>query len=318
LSAEIQGHRKEETEEAGVSIEDISLRGVTTALVTPFHEDGSIDLDSFEKVVKHQIRSGVAALLPLGTTGETPTLSREECDQVIRRCVEIADGKVPVMVGTGSNSTQATIENTVRAKELGADIALVVTPYYNKPGQRGIVQHYREVAAASDLPILQYNIAGRCGVNVETETMIALADIPRVIGVKEASGNVHQIAEVIERIRNRREGFVVLSGDDSMTIHTMALGGDGVVSVVSNLVPELVCDLVSAGLRGDFEEVRRLHFETLPLFRAAFIETNPSPIKYLMKNTDLIRSDAVRLPLLAVSEESQKALDSVIAELAIS
>jgi 4-hydroxy-tetrahydrodipicolinate synthase len=293
----------------------LSLQGVTTALVTPFTDGEQVDFDAFAALVEKQIGAGVAGVLPLGTTGETPTLTREECDRIISLTVEVSAGRVPVMVGTGTNSTRSTIENTKRAHELGADIALVVTPYYNKPGQAGIVRHYEQICKETTIPVLQYNIAGRCGVNVGTDAMVELAKIPTVIGVKEASGDLHQIAEVIERTSAIRDDFTVLSGDDALTIHVISLGGVGVVSVVSNLVPKPIVDLVAAGLAGNLEELRKRHFELLPLFRVAFCETNPAPVKHALMRCGMISGRTVRSPLLELSEKGQSEVDRILEEL---
>ena len=292
----------------------MKLEGVITALVTPFTESGAVDEDGLRSNIRFQLERGVDGILPLGTTGETPCLTGDECDLVLRVAVEEAKGKVPILAGTGSNSTVKTVEATRRACDLGADCALVVTPYYNKPTQDGIVAHFEAAAGASDLPVLVYNIQGRTGTNIETSTLERIAGIPGILGVKEASGRIGQMGDVIARIQSRREGFAVLSGDDALTLPLLALGGRGVVSVISNLVPELVRDLVRAGLSGDFETARTLHYRLLTLVEVAFIESNPIPIKAAMDRCGLAGGN-VRLPLTPIRPEHLARVEAVLDEL---
>jgi len=283
------------------------FRGVTTAMITPFLSDGSVDFDGLRKNTRHQLDNGVGGLLPLGTTGETPTLSEDEKEQIVRTVVEEADGKVPVLVGVGTNSTEKTIKNGEQAKAWGADALLVVTPYYNKPSQEGIVAHFHTVCDATDLPVVVYNIQGRTGTNIETSTLKSIAEKENIIAVKEASGNIHQMMDVLEKIPE----IAVYSGDDGMTFPLICLGGQGVISVVSNLLPGLVVEMVSESLAGNMERARQLHFKLLPIFKAAFIETNPCPVKYAMGQLGLA-GGPVRLPLVEIKESSKRVIDSVL------
>lgn len=286
------------------------FRGVTTAMITPFLADGSLDLEGLRRNTRHQLQYGVDGLLPLGTTGETPTLSAAEKEAVVRSVVEevrASEFKVPVMVGVGTNATQKTIENAHLAQSWGADALLVVTPYYNKPTQDGIVAHFHAVCQATDLPVVVYNIKGRTGTNIETGTLKRIAENEHIIGVKEASGDINQMMDVLEKIPE----IAVYSGDDGMTFPLTCLGGQGVISVVSNLLPAKVVAMVRASLAGNLDLARRHHFELLPIFKAAFIETNPAPIKYAMDRMGLA-GGPVRLPLVAIRPASQQVLDEVL------
>lgn len=283
----------------------MQVKGVYTALVTPFDEAGEVDYDALGQLLEKQVAAGVAGVVPMGTTGESPTMFNAEHDEVIRYTVEKVAGRVQVWAGTGSNNTQQAIRTTREAEASGADGALVVTPYYSKPSQDGLKRYFTEIAEASELPIIVYNIKGRTAVNVETETLAEIARIPNVIAVKEASGDIGQMADVIERICRREEDhFWVVSGDDALTLPLMSIGGHGVISVVSNLVPERMVALVKAASEGDFDSARRIHFELLPLFKAAFIETNPVPIKAAM-NLCGLNVGGVRSPLAALTDASQ-------------
>jgi 4-hydroxy-tetrahydrodipicolinate synthase len=245
-------------------------------------EQGEPDYDGFRELIRFQIEAGIDGLVPLGTTGETPTLEEDEEERLIRIAVEETAGRVPLIVGTGSNSTKYAVKYTRRARDLGADVALVVTPYYNKPNDEGIYRHF-EAVAREGLPVLIYNIASRTGKNINVPLMDRLSRIPGIVGVKEASGDIGQMGDVLREVAapRRAEGrpFAVLSGDDALTLPLASLGGDGVISVISNLVPGRVKALTRACLEGNFAEARRMHFELLPLIRAAFIDTNPIPIK---------------------------------------
>ncbi len=289
----------------------LELRGAYTALVTPMTSSGEVDYDGFRRLVAFQIENGISGLVPLGTTGETPTLERDEQDRLIAITVEETKKRVPVIVGTGTNSTRHTIENIKRAKQLGADVALVVTPYYNKPTNEGIYRHFAAIADGTDMPVLVYNIAGRTGKNIDVPTMDRISRIPTVVGVKEASGDLGQMGDVLSSIAatRRSEGkyFSVLSGDDALTLALCAMGGDGVVSVVSNLVPRRVSDLVAACLSSDFEVARKLHYGLLPLFKGAFIETNPIPIKTAMAWAGL-PAGPMRLPLCELDPSNETKL----------
>ena len=294
----------------------LQLRGAITALVTPMNSDGNVNYEGFRSLVRFQLEKGIDGLLPLGTTGETPTLTRDEQDRLIQIAVEEAGGKVPVIVGVGTNATSSTVANAVRATELGADCLLVVTPYYNKPSNEGIVRHFQAVAQALDTPILIYNIVGRTGKNIDIATMERLAEIPSVIGVKASSGDIAQICDIIDRIsRPRRSSgrpFAVLSGDDAWALALCALGGDGLVSVVSNLVPDRVVALVKASLAGELEAAKELHYGLLPLIRGAFIETNPVPIKQAMDWAGL-PAGPVRMPLCELEAANEPKLRAALA-----
>ncbi|MCB9362386.1 4-hydroxy-tetrahydrodipicolinate synthase [Candidatus Woesearchaeota archaeon] len=291
----------------------MELKGTYTAMITPF-KDTVLDLEGFRKNLQVQIDSGVTGILPLGTTGETPTLTDEEQEQIIRAAVELGKNKVQIMIGTGSNSTLTTIKRTAKAKELGADIVLIVTPYYNKPSQTGIFNHFKAVTEAVDIPIVVYNIAGRTGVNITTDTLEKIASLPNIIGVKEASGNIEQIGEVIDRIQRKNPDFSVLSGDDSITLPLISLGGKGVISVASNLIPKKMVEFVDACLASDMGKARDLHFELLQFFHVEFIEGNPSSIKAAMNLAGMPAGD-VRAPLAPVSEDAKKKIKDVMKRL---
>lgn len=294
----------------------MQLKGAFTALITPMNGDGSVDYEGFRSLIRFQIEQGIHGLVPLGTTGETPTLERNEQDRLIEITVEEVKGCLPIIVGVGSNSTAHTIENAKRARSLGADGILVVTPYYNKPTNEGIYRHFAAIADATDAPILIYNIASRTGKNIDVQTMERLSRIPTVIGVKEASGDLAQMGDIIQMVATprRAEGkpFAVLSGDDAFTLALCALGGDGVVSVVSNLVPDRVSALAEACLSGDFAKARDVHYGLLPLFKGAFVETNPIPIKTAMTWAGL-PAGPCRLPLCELDRANVPKLQAALA-----
>lgn len=286
--------------------------GVTTAMITPFLADGSVDYDGMRQNARFQIENGVRGLLPLGTTGETPTLDETEKEQIVRLVVEearAAGKNIGVMVGIGTNSTHKTIENAKKAQDWGADALLVVTPYYNKPTQNGIAAHFAAVGAATDLPVVIYNIKGRTGTNIETRTLKRIAEENNILAVKEASGDIHQMADVLVEI----PAIQVYSGDDAMTFPLICLGGHGVISVVSNLFPTRVVEMVEQALAGHVEAARKLHFDLLPIFKAAFVESNPGPIKYAMGALGLA-AGPLRLPLVEVTAASKAVLDDVLAK----
>ena len=299
-----------------------TLRGAYTALITPMNSDGSVDFDGFRRNVRFQLEQGIDGLVPLGTTAETPTLDErpgEEEDRLIEilfeevRAFRAESGRpVPVILGSGSNNTRDAVAYTERARRVGADYALVVTPYYNKPSDEGIFRHFEAVSEVG-VPVIVYNIAGRTGKNISTDTLERIAALPNVAGVKEASGSISQMMDVIARIKSKKPEFSVLSGDDSLTLPLLAAGGDGVVSVVSNLVPARVAELVRAGLDGDFERSRRLHYGLLPIFKGAFVDGNPTSIKYAMSLRGL-PSGSVRLPLVEVTEAAKKVIARALEE----
>ena len=285
----------------------VSLKGAFTALVTPMKENGEVDYEEWRRLINYQIDGGINGLVPLGTTGEAPTLEEDEEEKLLAICKEEVKGRVPIIAGASSNSTKHMVQYVKRAKDLGADAALVVTPYYNKPNDQGLIQHF-QAAGAVGIPIIIYNIASRTGRNIQTSLMTTLAKIPNIAGVKEASGDINQIADVINLLgKGGDSGFVVLSGDDAMTLPLMAFGGHGVISVISNLVPGKVAALTDACSRGDFVTASKLHFELLPLTKAAFIETNPIPIKAAMSIAGLPGGTA-RLPLGPVAPATEEAL----------
>lgn len=283
------------------------IQGVYTALITPFLPSGAFDEEGFIELIKMQVKAKVHGIVVLGTTGETPTLTPQEKKKIIQLAREYIKGKTSLIVGVGSNSTLQTIQNIKLANELGADGALVVTPYYNKPTQDGLFEHYKAVAESTTLPIMLYNVPGRTGINLQVLTVKKLSLIQNIVAIKEACGNISQIMELIEQVVSEKPKFKVFSGDDNLTLPTIALGGAGIVSVVSNLVPELVVDYYEAAIKGDLESARRLHYELLPLFRGAFIESNPIPIKALMQMSKL-PSGPCRLPLTKASGETEKKL----------
>ncbi|MDR2658513.1 MAG: 4-hydroxy-tetrahydrodipicolinate synthase [Spirochaetaceae bacterium] len=289
-----------------------AFKGAFTALITPMKENYEVDFDGFRRLIRFQLENGIDGLVPIGTTGETPALEENEEERLLKIVIEETAGSVPVIAGTGSNSTKHAILYTKRAKDLGADAALVVTPYYNKPNDDGLIRHFEEVAGVG-LPIIIYNIASRTGRNIPTPLMEKLARIPNIVGVKEASGDINQMGDVISSIKmagpaspaSPDGGFTVLSGDDALTLPLLSLGGDGVISVVSNLLPGKVAALVKAGLAGDFEKARSIHYELLPFVKAAFIETNPVPIKRALEFAGL-PAGPTRLPLGRISDANDK------------
>ncbi|OHB21984.1 MAG: 4-hydroxy-tetrahydrodipicolinate synthase [Parcubacteria group bacterium RIFCSPLOWO2_01_FULL_48_18] len=285
----------------------MNLEGTFTAIVTPFHEDGSIDYDSFARLIEDQIKAGISGIVVLGTTGESPTISPEEHNRVIKFAIEKAAKRTLVIAGTGSNSTDEAIEYSVKAKEDGADALLLVSPYYNKPTQKGLYEHFKKIADSVDLPQIIYNIKGRTAVNVETDTLMKLAEHKNIVAVKEASGDISQMMDVLMRAP---KDFTVISGDDNITFPLMCLGGKGVISVVSNIVPADVIVMVNAVLRGDFDEARKKHFELLPLMKACFIETNPIPIKTMLAMQGKIK-ESFRLPMCAMEAGNKEKLRSI-------
>jgi 4-hydroxy-tetrahydrodipicolinate synthase len=288
------------------------FRGTATALVTPFKADGTLDEKALRKLVGFQIAGGVEALVPVGTTGENPTLSQEEQLRVISIVLDEADGKARVFAGAGSNSTAEAIQKVRAAKGAGADAALVVGPYYNKPTQEGYFQHFRAIAEGADLPIIVYNVPGRTGGNIEAQTTLRMAEeIPSVVMVKEASGNMAQIMEIA---RNKPAHFSLLSGDDAFTLPLMALGGDGCISVVANEVPKEFSGMVRACLRGKWDRALELHNTLLPLMNANFIESNPIPVKTALAMMGVIQ-ESFRLPMVPMSQKNRDKLKGVLDEL---
>jgi 4-hydroxy-tetrahydrodipicolinate synthase len=281
--------------------------GTFTALVTPFR-NGEVDVEALEGMVELQIQHGVSGLVPCGTTGETPAMSEAEDRVVVETVVRVAAGRVPVIAGTGSNSTDMAIKYTRMAQEVGADASLQVAPYYNKPTQEGLFRHFAAIAESTELPLVLYNIPGRTGVTISAETMGRLAEIPTIVGVKDSTLSMNMISDVIDLCG---EEFDVLSGDDPMTLPLIALGGRGVISVASNVSPGAISDMVRALLEGDFERGRELHYELLPLFRALFVETNPIPVK-TAASLLVLCSDEMRLPLVPMGGENLRLLQETL------
>jgi 4-hydroxy-tetrahydrodipicolinate synthase len=297
----------------------MKFNGAYTALITPMKDTGEVDYDGFRRLIDFQLEQGIDGLVPLGTTGETPTLEEDEEERLIKIAVEQVKGRVPLITGAGSNDTKHMAAYVNRAKDLGSDAALVVTPYYNKPNEEGLLRHF-EAAAAVGIPIVVYNIASRTGLNIAAPLMEKIAKIPGIAGVKEASGDFKQMCEIMQNIAlPRKESgspFAVLSGDDIFTLPLMALGGDGIISVISNLVPGKVKALTKACQDGNFGEARKIHFELLPLIKAVFIETNPAPIKFAMVQAGL-PAGPCRLPLGRISSTSEDTVKKVLAGLGI-
>jgi 4-hydroxy-tetrahydrodipicolinate synthase len=285
-----------------------SFQGSLVAMVTPFR-NGQVDEDKLAELVEFHVANGTDGLVPCGTTGESPTLSHDEHKRVIERVIEVARGRIPVVAGTGSNSTAEAIEMTVHAAKAGADGALLVSPYYNKPTQRGLYEHFAAIAkAAPELPLVVYNIQGRTAVNIETDTLARLAQIPNIVGVKEASGNLDQMTSVVLACG---PDFSVVSGDDSLTLPLMAVGGRGVISVVANFLPRDVAELTHAALEGDFKRAREVHQRLFPICRAMFVETNPIPVKEAMAMLGMIRAEW-RLPMCPMTDGNRERLRQVL------
>lgn len=285
------------------------LHGSIVALVTPFNNDGSINEAALRKLIEYHIEKGTNGILPCGTTGESPTLNHIEHKRVVELCIEAANGRVPIIAGTGSNSTEEAIDLTKHAKLAGADAALIVTPYYNKPMQEGLYQHFKTIADTVDIPIILYNIVGRTARNIDSETVARLAhDCKNIIGVKEASGSLEQMQTVKSMCP---KDFLLFSGDDTLTLPLLSIGGIGVISVVANIVPELVVDLIDTFNKGDIKKAQEINYKLLPLTQAMFIETNPGPIKKAMELLGLC-SGKMRLPMSEVSKENTEKIKTAL------
>jgi 4-hydroxy-tetrahydrodipicolinate synthase len=295
------------------------FRGAFTALVTPMTESGEIDYDGFRRLIEFQLTEGIDGIVPLGTTGESPTLDEDEEEKLIEIAMKTAGGKIPVIVGSGSNDTKHMVSYVQRAKRHGADAALVVTPYYNRPNDDGLLHHF-EAAAKVGIPIIVYNIASRTGRNIPTPLMKEIAQIPGIAGVKESSGDINQMGDVIREIALPRKAsdsrFWVLSGDDAFILPLTSMGGDGVISTISNLVPAKIKALTRAALDGKYEEARALHYELIPFMKAAFVETNPVPIKQALAWAGLPAGPA-RLPMGKLSSASEAVLKKAMTDLGI-
>ncbi|MDP4198747.1 MAG: 4-hydroxy-tetrahydrodipicolinate synthase [Bacteroidota bacterium] len=286
------------------------LRGTGTAVVTPFAADGSVDFAAFRRLIDHQLEGGVEMLVPLGSTGENPTISRSERTEIFRWMIEYVNHRALIIAGTGTNDTRTSIEYTEEALSLGADAVLVVTPYYNKPTPNGLFSHFNAVADVG-LPVLMYNVPGRTGLNMNAETTLRCAEIENVVGIKEASADLGQCMEII---RNAPAGFNLLSGEDNLTVPLIALGAKGVVSVASNEVPAEFSRMVRFALDGKFSEARAIHYELLELMKINFIESNPGPVKAALAMMGIIQ-DQLRLPLVPVKPESRKKIKEVLEQI---
>jgi 4-hydroxy-tetrahydrodipicolinate synthase len=286
------------------------FNGALSAIVTPFR-DGEVDERALRDHIEWQIQSGVDGLVPCGSTGESATLTHDEHQRVIRITIEQTRRRVPVVAGTGSNSTAEAIRLTASAREMGADGALMISPYYNKPTQEGIFRHYKMVAAAVDLPLIVYNIPGRTGSNVAPETFARLCEIRNVVGIKEASGSMDQISDIRRLCGDR---LTILSGDDALVVPIMALGGKGVIATISNVMPREIHDLAAAGLAGDFARARDIHYKMMPLMRALFIETNPIPVKQALALMGRCANE-LRMPLCSMSAPAADRLRTAMKEL---
>jgi 4-hydroxy-tetrahydrodipicolinate synthase len=292
----------------------MKLRGCGTALVTPFQQDGSLDEPALRELVGWQVDSGIDFLVPCGTTGETPTLTHDEWLRVIDITIETAGGHVPIMAGATSNNTREAVEKTKEvSKRAGVDYILTATPYYNKPTQEGVYQHFKAIAEASSKPMMLYNIAGRTGTNIETPTLLRLAEIPNIIAVKEASGNIVQIAEVCGSVP---EDFLVFSGDDAITLAVIGLGGVGIVSVASNEIPAEMSRMTGAALAGKWDTARQLFRKYLPLMQANFIESNPGPAKAVLAMMGRMEEN-YRLPLVPMKKENRTKLEKIAGEVGL-
>lgn len=278
--------------------------GTYTAIVTPF-KNGQIDYDALQLLIREQIKGGVDGIVPVGSTGESPTLNSQEHVKVIKRSVEFAGGKLKILAGTGANSTSEAIELTKAAKDAGADGSLQVAPYYNKPSQEGVYRHFMEISRSVDIPIVLYSIPGRCGIEIAIDTVRRLAAAtPKIVGIKEAGGNADRVSQLRAVVGKR---LTILSGDDSLTLPFMSVGAQGVISVASNIIPKQVSQMVKAFTSGNLAQALQLHETYYPLFKDLFIETNPVPVKAALAMLGAIRED-VRLPLVPLSEKNREIL----------
>lgn len=285
-------------------------KGVFTALITPFTKENKIDEIKLKELVKMQMDNGVAGLVPIGTTAESPTLTSDESKRIIEIVVKEVNGRIPIIAGAGANSTEKAIAQTKIAAELGVDASLQVVPYYNKPTQEGLIRHFTAIADAVNLPVILYEVPGRSGVSLSNSSINFLSKHPGIVGIKVASGNIPSIMDIIS---STSEDFDVLSGDDNLAYPIMALGGSGLISVASNLYPKLTVDLVDACIKEKWEEARDLHYKLLPVFRAMFLESNPIPVKAAMAMKGYILEN-YRLPLCEMSKDNRKKLENIITE----
>jgi 4-hydroxy-tetrahydrodipicolinate synthase len=290
----------------------MTFEGTFTAIVTPFRHDGALDLDALSDLVEWQIESGVDGLVPCGSTGESATLSHAEHARVIRHVVEALRGRAPVIAGTGSNSTREAVELTQEARAAGADGALLISPYYNKPTQEGIFHHYRTVAEETALPVITYNVPSRTASRIEPETIARLSGVPGIVGLKECGGDLTLTSRTLSLVES---GFRVLSGDDALTLPMLSIGAHGVISTTANVAPREMAEITAAFRRGDVEQARRAHFRLLPLMEALFLESNPIPVKTALGLLGRIPDVALRLPLTPMQKANRDRLAAVLAEL---
>jgi len=293
----------------------LKIEGVYPALITPFTKDDEVDAAGLKRMVEYVEEGGVAGIVPCGTTGESATLSHEEHKRVID--IVVANAKVPVIAGTGSNNTKEAIDLTRHAADAGAEACLLITPYYNKPNVRGLKEHFRQIGDSADIPLILYNIPSRTGLNMSAETIVEIAaEVETVKGVKEASGNLKQVGAIIKLAKERGLDFTVVAGDDFLTLPIMSLGGRGVISVAANIAPQPMSEMVDAMLKGDIEKARELNLRLFPLFEAMFLETNPIPVKRAAELMGL-PAGHVRLPLGGLSEENEQKLRKVLEALGL-
>ena len=290
----------------------MNLEGTFTALITPFRADGALDLEALANLVEWQIESGVDGLVPCGSTGESATLSHAEQSQVVKHVIEVSAGRVPVIAGSGSNSTREATDLTAEARRTGADAALLISPYYNKPTQEGIFHHYRTVAEETGLPILIYNIPGRTASRIDPDTIARLSRVEGVVGLKEAGGD---LAATSEAIRQSDPDFVVLSGDDALTLPMLAIGGKGLITTTGNVAPRQMAEITRAFMAGDSQGARDAHERLLPLMNALFIETNPIPIKTALFLLGRIPDPVLRLPLTPMRKPNRDRLEAILTEI---
>ncbi len=289
----------------------MEFKGLFTAIITPFDKKGGIDEEGLRNNIEFQLKNKVDGILPVGTTGESATLSEEEHKRVVEVAIDQVNRRALVLAGTGSNNTAEAVEYTKHAEDAGADAALMISPYYNKPTQEGVYQHYKKVAESVDIPIILYTVPSRTMVNIEPETTKRLSEIQNIVGIKDASGNLNQVSQEVMLCG---DDFSVLSGDDSLNLPIISLGGKGAISVVSNVAPKELGDLIREALKGNFREARKLHYRLYPLFKILFIETNPAPVKAAMNMMGLAAGDP-RLPLVPVRKDSEEKIQKVLEEL---
>jgi len=287
------------------------IQGLYTALITPFQEDYSLDLQALIYLIKHQITGGVDGITLLGTTGEAPTIEDDERECIVKECIQTADGAIQIMVGCSSNSTKKAVCYARQAEAWGADSLLIATPYYNRPTQDGIFEHFKAISEAVSIPICIYNIPSRTAQNIETATIERLSHFKNIKSVKESSGNLVQVQDVIETIVRKKNDFSLLSGDDIMTLPVLSVGGHGIISVISNLIPETVAALVEKWVEGNIEEAQNIHYSIKQLIQHAFIETNPAPIKYMLSKIHPIQT-TLRLPLVQMGLANKQKIDMLL------